>query len=438
LDILGSAQLALGEIESSIVDDGYKGIPGGIEPFPLGEIAKQKWNILNEDVTFPCAVIVEAALEANSQRMKAFTAAMNVALCPHGKTSMAPQLFQRQLDDGAWGITAATVNQVQVYRRYGVPRVLMANQLLGRQEVRWVLEEMERDDRFDFFCLVDSADGVNHLAQACRSRSAKRPIKILLEVGHPGARTGVRSVEAALQIAGAIAESDGRLLLSGIECFEGTLPGQNDDDIERRITALYDLTRNVALACDRAELFGTEYIVLSGGGSAYYDMAANALRAIPLSKSAITVLRSGCYITHDSKWLARYHERLRDRTGESFGAPQEALYVWARIQSLPEAGRAIATLGRRDVSFDMDLPVPRLWFRPGEDGRPVEIARDGFAVNRLDDQHAYVDIPNECDWRVGDLVAFGISHPCTTFDKWRLLFMVDEDYNVTSAIKTFF
>ena len=56
----------------------------------------------------------------------------------------------------------------------------------------------------------------------------------------------------------------------------------------------------------------------------------------------------------------------------------------------------------------------------------------------MNDQHTYLRVPAEADVRVGDLIGSGISHPCTTFDKWRALFTVDDSYRVTGAILTFF
>jgi D-serine dehydratase len=39
---------------------------------------------------------------------------------------------------------------------------------------------------------------------------------------------------------------------------------------------------------------------------------------------------------------------------------------------------------------------------------------------------------------VGDRVCLGLSHPCTTFDKWRWMPIVDEELNVVDAIVTWF
>jgi D-serine dehydratase len=96
-------------------------------------------------------------------------------------------------------------------------------------------------------------------------------------------------------------------------------------------------------------------------------------------------------------------------------------------------------MGKRDASFDLELPIAGKWYRPGRDGSPRVVPAQ-WTITAMNDQHAYLRFEgNEDDEpRVGDLVACGISHPCTTFDKWRALFTVDDDYRVTGAIRTFF
>jgi D-serine dehydratase len=136
----------------------------------------------------------------------------------------------------------------------------------------------------------------------------------------------------------------------------------------------------------------------------------------------------------------QFIDDMRDREPEiaALGSGlQAALELWAYVQSIPEPGLAIATLGKRDVSFDAHMPVPEQWFRPGTHTRPQALGA-GFQVTALNDQHAYLALPADSPLRVGDMVSFGISHPCTTFDKWRLLFVVDDDYRVIEGIRTFF
>ena len=91
-------------------------------------------------------------------------------------------------------------------------------------------------------------------------------------------------------------------------------------------------------------------------------------------------------------------------------------------------------MGKRDVPHDVGLPVPlRVRGRAG-----LREASGTMEVVDLNDQHAYVRLPADEDLAPGDLLGCGISHPCTAFDKWRLLPVVDDDYAVIDAVHTFF
>lgn len=145
-------------------------------------------------------------------------------------------------------------------------------------------------------------------------------------------------------------------------------------------------------------------------------------------------------MTHDSKWLVHLQSEMRERMprmAELGEGLRPALEVWAYVQSLPEDGLAIASMGKRDCSFDIELPVPTSWFRPGHHVVP-QFLDEGYRVTKLNDQHAYIQTPAESPLQMGDLLAFGISHPCATFDKWALLPVVNDSYDVIDAVRTYF
>ncbi|MFV3126917.1 amino acid deaminase [Niveispirillum sp. KHB5.9] len=425
-------------LEDMEIDDRFKGIPAGTAPFALRDMGRQGWNLLAGDLPLPAAVLRRSALDANSGWMRAFLAQTGLSLAPHGKTSMCPQLFHRQLADGAWGVTAANIGHATTYRRFGINRILMANQLLSRPDVAWVAAEISRDPDFDFYCLVDSLDGVDLLVRHLRAAAPTRPLNVLLEVGQSGGRTGARSLEDALAVAAAVASVPDLLSLAGIECYEGILPGSDDAAIEARIAELFALMGQVARAVEMKGWFRPGPVLLSAGGSIYYDMAADAMRAIGLSSPVQIVLRSGCYLTHDHGWAQRAWQRLLERSPHLAGlapAPRPAIELWAYVQSRPDPGRAIVTLGKRDAGTDIDLPMPVAWHRIGGAG-PL-LLTDHRLIG-MNDQHGYLSLPDDSPLRVGDMVCFGISHPCTTFDKWRLLSLVEDDYRVSGGVLTFF
>jgi D-serine dehydratase len=418
------------------LDWSFKALPPRAEGLRAEELASLGLDLLADQIMLPAAVLRESRLLHNRRWMRDFMQLSGIRLCPHGKTTMSPEIFRMQQEDGVWGFTAATAHHVRIYRHLGVQRVFLANQLVGGANIDYVLGELESDPGFDFYCLVDSLDSVRLLDEASQARRLSRPLQVLVEVGALGGRTGVRTLAAGVAVAEQVAAAP-RLALRGIEAFEGilqTLP----DGVDRAVSML-DLLNALAVECAGRGLFSSGTVILSAGGSGLFDLCATALSSSPLSGRTQIVLRSGCYITHDSGLYERLFDQLRRRRPdiESLGAGLvPALEVWAHVQSVPEPGRLIAGLGKRDVSYDVEPPRPLWWYRRGAHDRPQPVP-PGYAVSTLYDQHAYVDGPADF-FRVGDLLGFGISHPCTTFDKWRMMLIVDDAYRVKSAITTLF
>jgi D-serine dehydratase len=436
---MASTANQLAALDASLIDDSVKGFPPGHAPLALGEIGRQGWNLLKGDLPFPVAVLRTAAIDHNSRWMSRFAAEQGVALCPHGKTTMSPHLFRRQLDDGAWGITVANAHQLRIARAYGVQRVVMANQLIDPAGARYVLAELKRDPGFDFYCLVDSPAAVEFLAAEAQRAAIDRPLQVLLEGGMAGGRTGCRSMEQAAATAAAVRKAGPLLALRGVEGFEGLIGGDNAARTAG-VRAFLDFLTAIARRGVAENWFADGELIATAGGSSEFDLVAAAWRNADLGRPLKIVLRSGCYLTHDS---GMYDERLHDVAARGIASaplaadlPRHALEVWALVQSVPEPGLALVTMGKRDAGFDAGMPRPIAWHRPGmPDPQPLA---DTYALPKMNDQHGYVTGPADMPLRVGDRVAFGVSHPCTTFDRWQLIYLVDEAYAVTGAIRTFF
>lgn len=430
--------LNLDPILDATVDTRAKGFPHAAPPMRLRDIGQQGWNVLRGDLPYPLAIVRRTAMRHNSAWMRAFTQATGVAIAPHGKTTMCPQIFARQLEDGAWGMTVANVHQLGICAALGVRRVVIANQVVARGDVARLVELMRAHADLWVCFLVDSMAQLARVVDAARRSEPARPLAALLEIGHAGGRTGARSFDEAMTLARAIAAS-GVVHLAGVECYEGlAITGDSERD-EHHVATLVETVHAVASTCDRENLFAPGEVILSAGGSAVFDIVA---RELPqrLSRPVRTLLRSGCYVTHDSGTYERLFERVRARSGEPWRTGeglQPALEVWSLVQSRPEPGLAILTMGRRDVSYDIEMPRPLKWYREGVHAQPQPTAGE-WRIDKLNDQHAYLRVPAEADVEVGDLIGCGISHPCTTFDKWQLLMEVDDDYTVVDALRTFF
>lgn len=430
-------RLTLDDLRGAAVDPLTKGLPFDAPPLRLDDIGQQGWSLLAGDLPMPVAILKHDVLAANSRWMSRFTADNGLVIAPHGKTTMAPQLYDIQAADGAWAITVATAQQLNVCRRFGVKRVLFANQPVGTQSVAACLRALRGPDAVELYCLADTLEGVSQLAVGMRGLPppGDNPLRVLVEIGFEGGRTGARSAQAALAVARTVAQTPG-LVLAGFECFEGLLP---DPDAAGK---LVDEVVSIAAQAVEEDLVPPGApIVLSAGGSSFFDRAGESLTRALADRPVIRVLRSGCYLTHDTLGYAASFRRILAETSlklPSGGGLEPALEVWAHVQSRPEPKRAILTLGKRDAGFDAGMPVPLSWFRPDSGMTEPATIPVAHEVQELNDQHCHMAIPESSPLQVGDMVGFGIGHPCTTFDKWSLLMMVDDDYRVIDAVRTFF
>lgn len=400
------------------------------QAFDPKEIVELDWSLLREDLSLPTAVLYEDRLLHNLHWMQQFIAAYGVKLAPHGKTTMAPKLFEMQLQNGAWGITLATAHQVLVAYSHGVRRILMANQLVGKENMA-IIARLLRDPGFEYHCLVDSAAQLDQLG-AFFSQSGQK-LHVLLELGVAGGRTGVRDGDQLQSVLDALALWSSSIALGGVEIYEGVL----DDEAAIRAFLQHAVAVTRMLAAEMR--FQRAPILLSGAGSSWYDVVAEVFSAAGFGDTVEIVLRPGCYLTHDvgayreaqSKILMRNPIARRMSSGLL-----PALQVWAYVQSVPEAERAIIGMGKRDAAFDSGFPTPALHFRPGNE-LPIA-APAHWTVTKMMDQHAYLQIAAQDDLRVGDMIGFDISHPCLTFDKWRSLPVLNAQYRVVDVVQTFF
>jgi D-serine dehydratase len=406
----------------------------GLGPFDreldASDIAQLDWNLLREDLSLPSAVLYEDKLLHNLNWMRQFISAYGVKLAPHGKTTMAPKLFHLQLQAGAWGITLATAHQTQVAYAHGVRRILLANQLIGKQNMA-AISDLLLDSEFEFHCLVDSAAQVEQVGRYFAHRG--QSLNVLLELGVDGGRTGVRSDEQLQSVLAALSRWRNSIALTGIEIYEGVL------DDESSIRALLQRTVDITHRLAAENRFQRAPILLSGAGSAWYDVVADVFSSASFGDSVEIVLRPGCYLTHDVGAYQRAQARILKCNPIAQRMQAEllpALQVWAYVQSIPEAEKVIVGMGKRDVSFDSGLPVPALHYRPGN-GSP-QAAPSHWAVNKLMDQHAFLQIHAADDIRVGDMIGFDICHPCLTFDKWRTMPVLNADFKVVEIVQTFF
>lgn len=427
--------MTLQDLIDPLLDASQKGFPHHSGPLRRSAIGAQGWNALRGDLPLPLAVIRRDALDGNLRWMQGFARDHGVGLAPHGKTTMSPQLFSRQLEAGAWGLTFATVGQLRAGVAAGARRCIIANQVFRAVDLQGLDDLKRAHPGLRVAFLVDSADQLALIEAWQAAQPGGQPHEVLLEIGVEGGRTGCRTHLQALELAQRLRASSATRLV-GIECYEGLgATGQTGPDAAYA-QALMKRVRDIALACDAQQLFEADEILLTAGGSAIFDLVADHLK-LQLSRPVQGLLRSGCYVTHDHGTYHRFLDAVAGRMGCGHGL-HAAMEVWAAVQSCPEPGLAILAVGKRDISYDLELPIPA-GYRASDQASTAPAPAD-WKVTGMNDQHAYLrgTGPEHAALRVGDLIALGISHPCTTFDKWRWMPVVDADYNVCDAIVTCF
>ena len=397
----------------------------------------------------PLLTLDSGALEHNVRLMAEWVTARGLEIAPHGKTTMAPQLWAMLLDAGAWGITVATPWQAQVARSHGVQRIILANELVDPVALRWLAAKLHEAQRsgtpFDFVCWVDSVEAVAIMEQvlsvvASESSTAGSvplpPVGVIVELGALGARTGTRSVAEAVEVAAAV-EAAEHLSLRGIGGYEGSITAERTpaalEELERYLDQLVELH-------DAIE-WGERTPIVTAGGSAYFELVADALGA--LRDRATVVLRSGAYQIHDDGFYLGISPFAE---AEGLTPFRSAMHGWARVVSAPEPGLVLLDGGKRDFPADLGFPTAQLVV--GRSAAESEQLLAGSAIVKFADQHAFLQLTGGQSLPVGTVVRLGLSHPCTAFDKWRLIpvitdssgtaFMAGGGSPVTDLIRTYF
>jgi D-serine dehydratase len=426
-----SFENAIAQLESQHVDGTTKGMPN--VSLRLDEIGAQGWNVLREDLPLPVMVLKRDALEHNIALMQEYCNHHGAWLAPHGKTPMSPQIWAMQLRAGAWAISVSTVHQLQVACTFKLERILFANQLVGGYGIQFIAHAMQANPVLELYVVVDSLEGIEQLRRGLESFQLNRPLNVLVEYGMRGGRSGVRSENELVVLAQAVLNAEPILYLAGVEGYEGIAPAST---MEERHTVVETYLRDLsgAVRTIRAHTAERPNFIVSAGGSIFFDRVVAHLGKEALPEAQL-VLRPGAYVTHDSFY--EKHSPLAQGNAAFVGKDflRAAFEIWCQVLARPEPELAILGMGGRDVPLDLGLPDPHL-MKIGKEA--LQASGEEYRITGLNDQHAYFHVPASSPLAPGDLVACGISHPCTTFDKWRQLFLVEDNYDVVGAIRTFF
>lgn len=410
----GSIMFNFSEVENTKLSWKYRGLPQAALGLSIAEYLKKAPQFFTDGYQWPQAIMLEGALEKNLTNMNAFCKKHNVELAPHVKTHMSPQLAKRQIDHGAWGVTVANASQARTFLEFGFKKIIIANEVVNPSSIKFLSEQ---DAEIYFY--IDSLRGFEIVES-----NATKPVNIFLEIGKSQGRTGVRDLNLAHQLVDMIIGSK-NMNFAGVSGYEGTF---GKDRSQQSIDKVRDFLKTLVAFAISVQIKGPNPFMVSAGGSAFFDLVVDELAPLTKNSNFKVFLRSGGYVTHDHGFYAEVYPFVNDP--EFAFLP--ALEVWSIVNSKPDLDLFIVNGGKRDISVDIDLPYALKY--QSENGPIKQLL--GTVLN-TNDQHLYLQTDNK-ELRVGDLVAFGISHPCTTFDKWPLIPVVSDDYQILDLYLTYF
>jgi D-serine deaminase-like pyridoxal phosphate-dependent protein len=380
-----------------------------------------KPNLFTAGFQFPIMVLRDSALEHNIQRMASYCKSLGFELAPHVKTPMSPQIAERQIAAGAWGLTIANFNQARIMFEYGFKRLIIGNEVMEPTSIAEIAK-INGSGSGEIIFYIDSLAGLK-IAQDSIAGVAQAKLNVFMEIGAVGGRAGIRNLDLLKTILDEIAK-DERIFVRGVSGFEGAVPGGDraGEGIEKLRVFLRHI---VAAARITAPYIRVDKIIISAGGSSFFDYVAEEFAKY--EGDAHRILRSGGYVSHDHIHYEDLYPFMGAPDSERF---YPALELWARVLSVPEPDLAILNFGKRDAGNDLDEPLPISKFA----GKPTPFKGE---IEKLNDQHAFMKItPGSVV--VGDIIGCGISHPCTNFDKWQLLPLVNDNYDVIDLVHTHF
>ena len=401
---------------TTVIEDKFKGFPIDSYGKTLEQFLATKPNLFTANFQFPIMVLKESAVKNNIAQMMSFCNSVDAQLAPHVKTTMSPQLAQMQVAAGATALTVANFWQGRIFLKHGFKNLIIANEVLDPTAIAEIAK-INKQKQAEIIFYVDSILALEIIQKHTPLEGEQN---LFIEIGTENGRGGVRELSLVEQLAQRI-KADKRLNLIGVTGFEGAVPdAARGRRGEKKISKF---CQKIVAAAELAYPYKSDQpFVISAGGSAYFDIVARELNKF--EKPRRLLLRSGGYITHDHK----YYEEIYPfaSTDRSF---QPAIELWAQVISKPEKSFGVLNLGKRDIGNDLHNPIPIKSY----DG---QVKSFSAVIEKLNDQHGY--LRGKQEFSLAQLIGLGISHPCTTFDKWGLIPLVNDDYDVIDCLQTFF
>jgi D-serine deaminase-like pyridoxal phosphate-dependent protein len=329
------------------------------------------------DLDTPALIVDLDRLEANIGRMAAVAREGGKALRPHTKTHKTPEIARMQVAAGARGITVAKLGEAEVMAGAGFDDIFIANQIVGPIKLERLVPLAKRAR---IIVGVDDAGAAQAIAEAAHRAGVTVEVRIEVDTGLR--RAGVRTVEAAADLAATIAETPG-VRLDGLFTYEGHANAGSPEERERTCRAAAEQMRSAAEAIQKR---GIDPGVLSVGSTAGAPTMT--------TETGISELRPGVYVFNDCGQMAR-GARIADC----------ALTVLATVVSRPDTNTAIIDAGTKALSGDKGVEGSR-------HGRLLEDADVVF--DWANEEHGHLNLSGSSFRpRIGDQVRIVPFHACT-------------------------
>lgn len=312
---------------------------------------------------------------------------------PHVKPHKSIELAKLQIESGAAGIACASLSELEVMAKGGLPNILLAIPLIGYDQWEKLYNILDTYD-FQFTTISDSEFGLTGLSEI--GRRLQRPIDILVDVDSGGHREGIQS-DQVLDFARKV-ESNPWLTFKGLFTYYGHI-------------YQYENSRHAELAKEEAVILleqkekleenGIQVKVLSGG-STVSSMNAESLKGI-------TESRAGNYIFFD---MNAVHLGI-------VGPEQCALKVVAKVISKPIPGKATIDAGSKAITSDQPLK---------EDAYGYISNNPDLKILKLNEEHGFIEYdPKKVQVEIGDEVEIIPNHACVVPNLYNQVFLKEDD-----------
>ncbi|GAB4279984.1 MAG: alanine racemase [Candidatus Rifleibacteriota bacterium] len=239
----------------------------------------------HEALCTPYARIDVQKLKENIETFAARFSQRNIALRPHIKTHKCPQIAKMQIENGAVGLTVATLREAEAMINKGFSDIFIAYPIVGEANLR-KFSELRSKAR-----LSSAVDSIYHLDELLRFSSSERPSNIRIEIDCGQHRCGIQpeDAETLLQLANFLKTNSDYFYLEGVFTHAGQV---------YRCTEKEQIAK-VALSEQQAVIKAALFLRNHG-----FDCNVVSVGSTPTSvystASGITEARPGNYVFYDA------------------------------------------------------------------------------------------------------------------------------------------